>query len=184
MRVERGAEVERLVDAVDPLVAVLDVLDALARAAREELARHEARTVAVVGDDGERTEERAEKKRPGGDGDGDSLAPECRWNLARHQAREHRQDPRVVRRAVDVAIRAAGELIEIAEQLRVRGVRARAIEIGGRAAIELDQLVQLLARRIDVLDAREQRVELLPHRRAIGNEALDVHRSCLRLTLM
>jgi len=129
-------------------------------------------------------EQRAEDHRRGSYSDGHPLAAERGRDFFCDQRRERAVHRNLVRGLIDETVRAAGELVEISEDVRIGGVRTRTIQIGTRASIQRYQFLQLVARDFRRLGAHEQLVELLPDRPAIGDEALDVHSSCLLFTSM
>src|SRR5207237_10768053 len=124
-----------------------------------------------------RTEERAEDERRRGDGDGHPLAPERRRDLARDQADERVDDRLFVPGLIDEAIGAAGELVQAADQLRIRGVGAGRVEVGAGPAIELDETMDVVVRqRVRILlSACYERVEVGPDGSAVGYEFFDIH---------
>ena len=170
VRVERRAEHERLVDVVDALL-VASRSSPRARCGLSVKNSAGIEPLAVGGiDDAPRArrracrEERRRRRR--------AMASRSRRNAAgisRVISFTNVAHTGVfVRGAIDEAIRAAGELIEMPEHLRIRRVRPRAIEIGAGAPIQLHELLHLRRAYLGRLRALSSSVVRAVSRRACG----------------
>src|SRR5205823_12359080 len=144
VRVEEGAEFGGLAQGIDPLASRFDLLDAGSGAAGEELVGQKRSRLRRVARDGAETDHRPEEQRESGEPHPPLLAPEGGRDVAQ-------EEPLPLDGAgsapapVDESIRAADELVDGPEELRIGGERARLVEVGARAPVEEEQLVQARA---------------------------------------